>query len=157
MGVGHGSGKNRAEEAVKNAVNSPLLETSVNSAKNVLINYCGNISMQEMEKASSLIYSAVDVDANIIIGATVPEDKEKEEITVTVIATGFDTDPVSKPEILQPASEASAEPAPAAPVQEEPKAADVKPVGSKYDLALGGDDNDDDELVIPRFLRTDRK
>ena len=156
MGVGHGSGKNRAEEAIKNAVNSPLLETSVNSAKNVLINYCGNISMQEMEKASSLIYSAVDVDANIIIGATVPEDKSNEDITVTVIATGFDTDPVSKPDILQPTSEASAEAAPAAPVQEEAKAVEQKPAGSKYDLALGGEE-DDDELVIPRFLRNDRK
>ena len=156
MGVGHGTGKNRAEEAVKNAVNSPLLETSVNSAKYVLINYCGNLSMQEMEKASSLIYSAVDVDANIIIGATVPEDKSTEDITVTVIATGFDTDPVSKPDILQPTSEASAEAAPAAPVQEEAKAVEQKPAGSKYDLALGGDE-DDDELVIPRFLRNDRK
>lgn len=159
MGVGHGTGKNRAEEAVKNAVNSPLLETSVNSAKYVLINYCGNLSMQEMEKASSLIYSAVDVDANIIIGATVPEDKSSEDITVTVIATGFDTDPVSKPDILQSAPvEAVAEPtpAPAAPVEDEPKAVEPKPMGSKYDLALGGDD-DDDELVIPRFLRNDRK
>ncbi len=157
MGVGHGTGKNRAEEAVKNAVNSPLLETSVNSAKYVLINYCGNLSMQEMEKASSLIYSAVDVDANIIIGATIPDDKSNEDITVTVIATGFDTDPVSKPDILQPAAEATVEAAPATPVQEEPKAAEQKPAGSKYDLALGGDDDDDDELVIPRFLRNDRK
>lgn len=157
MGVGHGTGKNRAEEAVKNAVNSPLLETSVNSAKYVLINYCGNLSMQEMEKASSLIYSAVDVDANIIIGATIPEDKANEDITVTVIATGFDTDPVSKPDILQPTADATAEAAPAVPVQEEPKAAEQKPAGSKYDLALGGDDDDDDELVIPRFLRNDRK
>lgn len=157
MGVGHGTGKNRAEEAVKNAVNSPLLETSVNSAKYVLINYCGNLSMQEMEKASSLIYSAVDVDANIIIGATIPEDKANEDITVTVIATGFDTDPVSKPDILQPTADATAEAAPVAPAQEEPKAAEQKPAGSKYDLALGGDDDDDDELVIPRFLRNDRK
>lgn len=157
MGVGHGTGKNRAEEAVKNAVNSPLLETSVNSAKYVLINYCGNLSMQEMEKASSLIYSAVDVDANIIIGATIPEDKANEDITVTVIATGFDTDPVSKPDILQPTADATAEAAPAVPVQEEPKAAEQKPTGSKYDLALGGEDDDDDELVIPRFLRNDRK
>ncbi len=157
MGVGHGTGKNRAEEAVKNAVNSPLLETSVNSAKYVLINYCGNLSMQEMEKASSLIYSAVDVDANIIIGATIPEDKANEDITVTVIATGFDTDPVSKPDILQPTADATAEAAPVAPAQEEPKPAEPKPAGSKYDLALGGDDDDDDELVIPRFLRNDRK
>ncbi len=163
MGVGHGTGKNRAEEAVKNAVNSPLLETSVNSAKYVLINYCGNLSMQEMEKASSLIYSAVDVDANIIIGATVPDDKSNEDITVTVIATGFDTDPVTKPEVLhQVVSEVAAAKEPEPAVQPEKEAEpqpEAKPNNSrsKYDLTLNNNDDDDDELVIPRFLRNDRK
>ena len=163
MGVGHGTGKNRAEEAVKNAVNSPLLETSVNSAKYVLINYCGNLSMQEMEKASSLIYSAVDVDANIIIGATVPDDKSNEDITVTVIATGSDTDPVTKPEVLhQVVSEVAAAKEPEPAVQPEKEAEpqpEAKPNNSrsKYDLTLNNNDDDDDELVIPRFLRNDRK
>lgn len=163
MGVGHGTGKNRAEEAVKNAVNSPLLETSVNSAKYVLINYCGSLSMQEMEKASSLIYSAVDVDANIIIGATVPDDKSNEDITVTVIATGFDTDPVTKPEVLhQVVSEVAAAKEPEPAVQPEKEAEpqpEAKPNNSrsKYDLTLNNNDDDDDELVIPRFLRNDRK
>lgn len=166
MGVGHGTGKNRAEEAVKNAVNSPLLETSVNSAKYVLINYCGNLSMQEMEKASSLIYSAVDVDANIIIGASVPES-DNEDITVTVIATGFETEPVSKPDILQ---QVKSEPSPSKEpepensmkeelVQEQSPITESKPSssGSKYDIALNTDDDDDEELVIPRFLRNDRR
>ena len=182
MGVGTGSGKNRAEEAVKNAVNSPLLETSVNSAKYVLINYCGNLSMQEMEKASSLIYSAVDVDANIIIGATVPDNKDNESITVTVIATGFASETGAKPEQERPVVQAT-EPAPKevheqgtsftqqpygqpaysssnySESEKEVNTAENKPkMTSKYDVKLNEyEDDDEEELVIPRFLRNDRK
>jgi len=174
MGVGRGTGKNRAEEAVKNAVNSPLLETSVNSAKFVLINYCGNLSMQEMEKASSLIYSAVDVDANIIIGATVPEIKDNEDITVTVIATGFEGDEMAETIISGKSEPVREEPTPVKnePIKNEytPRSSVVeteeieipsesKPkLNSKYDALNNRDDDDDDEqIIIPRFLRGDRR
>jgi cell division protein FtsZ len=143
MGVGHGSGKNRAEEAVKNAVNSPLLETSVDGAMSVLINYCGNLSMQEMEKASSLIYSAVDVDAEIIIGATIPDESMKDEITVTVIATGFGNDDL---EGIKKSSEAASA---------NKEKVDVKAGTATTKKSFSFSDEDD--IEIPRFLRNNRR
>ena len=162
MGVGHGSGKNRAEEAVKSAVNSPLLETSVNSAKNVLINYCGNLSMQELEKASSLIYSAVDVDANIIIGATIPDDKTNEDITVTVIATGFEPEEPERAEVShqnnlseKPTIQNIQEKKIPEPVNNPVPVEPVK-AAQKYNINVENDfddeDDDDEKIVIPRFL-----
>ena len=91
MGVGRAAGKNKAEEAAKMAVSSPLLETSINGAKGVLINVTGSvdIGLEEVETAANLVQEAAHPDANIIFGATFDETLD-DEIRVTVIATGFD-------------------------------------------------------------------
>ena len=91
MGVGRAAGKNKAEEAAKMAISSPLLETSINGARGVLINVTGSmdIGLEEVETAANLVQEAADPDCNIIFGATFDENLE-DELRVTVIATGFD-------------------------------------------------------------------
>ncbi|HHX69920.1 MAG: cell division protein FtsZ [Miniphocaeibacter sp.] len=90
MGIGIATGENRAVEAAKAAVKSPLLETSIDGAKAVLINVTGSdLGLFEINEASELIREAVDADANIIFGAGIDESL-KDDIKITVIATGFD-------------------------------------------------------------------
>ena len=91
MGVGRAAGKGKAEEAARMAISSPLLETSIDGAKGVLINVTGSmdIGLEEVETAADLVQQAAHPDANIIFGATFDETME-DEIRVTVIATGFD-------------------------------------------------------------------
>lgn len=98
MGIGRASGENRATEAAKQAIQSPLLETSINGAKGVLLNITGgsNLGLFEVNEAADIIKQAVDPDANIIFGAVVDENL-KDDIKITVIATGFNN--VSKPVI----------------------------------------------------------
>ena len=93
MGVGRGRGESRVEDAIKNAVESPLLETNIHGAKGVLLNIEGgyDLGMLEVNEASELVHSQVDEDAVIIFGTSVREDMEG-EIKVTVIATGFEDD-----------------------------------------------------------------
>ena len=114
MGVGHAAGKNKAEEAARMAVASPLMETSINGARGVLINITGSedMGLEDVEAAADLVQEAAHPEANIIFGATF-DDSMQDEIRVTVIATGFDE---------------AAEPAPAAekapqPVQSQPRPA----------------------------------
>jgi len=92
MGIGSGSGDNRAVEAVKQAMDSPLLEVSIQGAKGVLINFTGgrDMGMHEIEEAAKLIHDAVDPEANIIWG-TVLDENATGEIKVTLVATGFDS------------------------------------------------------------------
>ena len=94
MGVGRAAGKGKAEEAAKMAISSPLLETSIEGAKGVLINVTGSmdIGLEEVEQAASLVQAAVHPDALTIFGATFDETLD-DEIRVTVIATGFDKAP----------------------------------------------------------------
>lgn|SRR5574344_955189 len=90
MGIGYASGENRAVEAAKAAIKSPLLETSIDGAKAVLINITGtDLGLFEVNEASELIRNQIDQDANIIFGAGTDESL-KDEIKVTVIGTGFD-------------------------------------------------------------------
>ncbi|MCQ2443479.1 MAG: cell division protein FtsZ [Oscillospiraceae bacterium] len=91
MGVGRAAGANKAEEAAKMAISSPLLETSIMGARGVLVNVTGdmNIGLEEVEIAATLVQENANPDANIIFGATFDESLE-DEIRVTVIATGFD-------------------------------------------------------------------
>ena len=91
MGVGRAAGKGKAEEAAKLAISSPLLETSIEGAKGVLINITGSmdIGLEEVEQAASLVQQAVHPDALTIFGATFDETMD-DEIRVTVIATGFE-------------------------------------------------------------------
>lgn len=94
MGVGRGSGEDRVAQAVKDAIESPLLETSIDGAKAVLINVTGgyDLGMLEANEAASEIEKAADSNAIIIFGAAIKEDI-KDEIFITVIATGFEKRP----------------------------------------------------------------
>jgi cell division protein FtsZ len=91
MGIGHGSGEDRAEEAAKSAISSPLLESSIEGARGVLLSIAGptDLTLHEVNKAADAITRVAHPDANIIFGAVV-DDALGEEIRVTVIAAGFD-------------------------------------------------------------------
>ena len=91
MGLGNATGENRAIEAAREAIQSPLLETSIRGAKGVLLNITGgpNLGLLEINEASTLVQESCDPEANIIFGASIREDLG-EEIMITVIATGFD-------------------------------------------------------------------
>ena len=139
MGVGRAAGKSKAEEAARMAISSPLLETSIEGAKGVLINVTGSmdIGLEEVEQAASLVQAAVHPDALTIFGATFDETLD-DEIRVTVIATGFDkgldTVPVPQaaaPKVTAPAAEAAA----AAPAPQPLKEEDVpKPEDDEDDV-----------------------
>ncbi len=98
MGVGHAAGKGKAEDAARAAVASPLMETSIDGARGVLINITGSMDMglEDVEAAANLVQAAAHPEANIIFGATF-DDTMDDEIRVTVIATGFDDGPVKRP------------------------------------------------------------
>jgi len=91
MGIGIGTGDNAAVTAAQAAINSPLLETSIQGARGVLLNITGgaNLSLFEVNEASEIISEAADEDANIIFGSVIDETLQ-DEVRVTVIATGFD-------------------------------------------------------------------
>ena len=92
MGIGRASGDNRAAQAAQQAIESPLIEVSIDGAKGVLFNVTGgyDMSMSEIQEAAEIITSAVSPDANIIFGATLKPELE-DELIITVIATGFDS------------------------------------------------------------------
>ena len=98
MGTGHASGENKAEDAAKEAIQSPLLETSIEGARGVIINITGgeDLGLQEVNTAAELIQRSVDPEANIIFG-TVVDPNMNDEIKITVIATGFDDPDNAKP------------------------------------------------------------
>lgn len=91
MGIGHGSGENRAVIAAQQAIESPLLEVSIDGARGVVFNITGgnDLSMHEVNEAAEVITAAVSPDANIIFGATIKPDMQ-DKLEITVIATGFD-------------------------------------------------------------------
>lgn len=91
MGMGKSQGENRAIEAATQAIQSPLLETSIKGAKGVLLNITGgaNLGLFEINEASTLVQESCDSEANIIFGATIKEDL-KDDLVITVIATGFE-------------------------------------------------------------------
>ncbi len=91
MGVGRAAGKGKAEDAAKAAISSPLMETSIDGAKGVLVSVTGdmNLGLEEVETAATLVQAAAHPDANIIFGATF-DDSLDDEMRVIVIATGFE-------------------------------------------------------------------
>ncbi len=91
MGIGHGSGEDRAAEAAKAAISSPLLESSIDGAKGVLLSIAGptDLTLHEVNQAADAITRVAHADANIIFGAVV-DDALGEEVRVTVVAAGFD-------------------------------------------------------------------
>lgn len=136
MGIGRASGENRAMEAAKQAIESPLLEVSIDGARGVLFNVIGgdDMSMHEINIAAETITSAADNDANIIFGATINPDLEGEMI-VTVVATGFDESYYQKRTVPAPTA-ASAAPA-------------VDPAPATASAADDSDEDADDEPVAP--------
>ncbi len=97
MGIGTASGENRAKDAAQSAISSPLLETSIEGARGVLLNITGGSSLGlfEVNEAAEIIAQAADPEANIIFGAVIDETMN-EDVRVTVIATGFDKKHITK-------------------------------------------------------------
>ncbi len=156
MGIGKGSGENRAIEAAKQAIDSPLLEVSIDGARGVLFNITGgkDLGMYEVDEAAKIITKSVDSDAKIIFGAVIDEAMS-DEIRITVIATGFDESTrVKKP--VQQRSSPMAAPLGFGMAQEIAET----PVKSTYaPRAIDAEEEDDEseELDIPAFIRKKMK
>jgi cell division protein FtsZ len=115
MGIGRASGEGRAAAAIRQAINSPLLDTTIDGARGVIMNFTGgrDMKIREVDEAASIVRDAVSPDADIIFGAT-HDDAMQDEIMITVIASGFDRDPsFSAPKPAQAAAAPVNQPAPA--------------------------------------------
>ena len=156
MGVGRAAGKNKAEEAAKMAISSPLLETSINGARGVLINVTGSmdIGLEEVETAANLVQEAAHPEANIIFGAAFDETLE-DEIRVTVIATGFEENQsIPFPHQIEAASAAPVvEETVPAPAAEEPPAEPAAPPAPEPPKPAV---NDDDWDILERIFSKKR-
>jgi cell division protein FtsZ len=136
MGIGRASGENRAVLAAQQAIDSPLLEVSIDGARGILFNVIGgnDLSMHEINAAAEAITSAADPDANIIFGATI-DDKLSGEIIITVVATGFDAayfgNRRSPEEIAATPSPVSPELLDESPVMDAPMTTTVQPTTSQ--------------------------
>ncbi|MEG2582945.1 MAG: cell division protein FtsZ [Oscillospiraceae bacterium] len=163
MGIGRASGETRAEEAAKKAIHSPLLETSIEGAKGVILNVTGgaDLGILEVKTAAELVEEAADSDANIIIGAIIDETLG-DEIQITVIATGFKGNAPTHAEQSQEAnpfssflsgmgSSRSAAPTQSAVQQAQPAERTVEKVVPSSNLF--SKINDDDGIDVPVFLR----
>ncbi|MEW6494719.1 MAG: cell division protein FtsZ [Cyanobacteriota bacterium] len=102
MGIGVGSGKSRAREAASQAISSPILESSIDGARGVVLNITGgsDLTLHEVNAAAETVYEVVDPNANIIFGAVI-DDKMQGEIRITVIATGFTGEAQSAPSAIK--------------------------------------------------------
>lgn len=147
MGIGIASGENRATEAAKKAVNSPLLETSIDGARGVLMHISGgsNLSLWEVNEAADIVSSAADPDVNMIFGAVINPELQ-DEILVTVIATGFENQPLPHVSVGQPSSSQQSQNQPQNPTQTQPK----RPGGAPFDDLPASNSNSWD---VPTFLR----
>jgi len=134
MGIGRAGGENRAVTAAQQAIESPLLEVSIDGARGILFNVIGgnDLSMHEINSAAEAITTAADPDANIIFGATINPDLEG-EVIITVVATGFDESYYAKRAEPGKGSNTNAVPAPLKTTKQEEKAL------SEIDMNLGDD------------------
>lgn len=160
MGMGIGSGDKRAITAIRQAISSPLLDTSIDGAKGILLNIVGgeDLSMSEIDEAATMISKAVDPDANIIFGAAIDE-KLVDQIKITVIATRFDESRMKLFKFQRPGQETSSID------REEKSTGDQNDDLSLYPPEVKQDDEEDrptsppvlpadsDEFDIPAFLR----
>jgi cell division protein FtsZ len=151
MGIGLASGENRGVEAAKNAISSPLLETSIEGATGILLNISGgpDMGLFEVNEAAEIIAGAADADANVIFGAVIDEALG-DQMRVTVIATGFDQ--LQRPAVAQVAQRPSLfapKPAPARKTESTP----AKQVESLLPQTIEGFEMDEEVLDIPKFLR----
>ena len=160
MGIGTASGENRAIEAAKEAIQSPLLETSIRGAKGVLLNVAGgaNLTLFEANAASTLVTESCDPEANIIFGTSIREDLG-EDITITVIATGFETNPSQgfEDSFKSRGTNKPSEIATKKAAVEEVAATKEEKVEEKVEVKKPSHDIDDDLPPIPVFLRRNRK
>lgn len=140
MGIGEATGENRAAEAAKKAIMSPLLETSIDGARGVIMNITGgsNLSLFEVNEAVELVTSASDPDVNMIFGAIIDDDLQ-DSIKVTVIATGFDQTS-ERPSQGQGHTRSSQ----GTESQDESRSSNIRPFGNNAA---------EDQLDIPTFLR----
>ena len=151
MGVGRGTGDNRAQEAAKQAISSPLLETSIVGATGVLLNITGgpDLGLLEINEAAEIVQDAADPDANIIFGAVIDENI-KDELRITVIATGFESEKAQckQHEPVQPVAKIPQKPQPT-----------VSFTSNRDEAAATVEyqSNDETNLEIPAFLRRQRK
>lgn len=148
MGVGHGTGDTKAQDAVRQAISSPLLETSIEGATGVIINFTGGVDLGAIEvfEAADIVRESADPDANIIFGAVIDETLN-DEIRITVIATGFEEDEnkIVQTKPVVEAKRVTTTPKPI--VTEEP----VRQELPKADPLL---EFDTESVNIPSFLRT---
>ena len=140
MGVGHAGGKGKAEDAARMAVSSPLMETSINGARGVLINISGSedMTLEDVEAAANLVQEAAHPEANIIFGASFDPELQ-DEMRVTVIATGFSEMAPTAGAAMKSSSYRSSRPASAMPVfnpiAEEDPVTPIMPVMSEQAIA----------------------
>ena len=162
MGVGRSSGENRAIIAANAAVSSPLLEISIDGARGILFNIAGskNLTLTEINEASSIITQSADPDANIIFGTTIREDLG-DEIQISVIAAGFDESRRHYGSLATPNPYYNSQSESASPVEtpvikddnpEKPQQNDQVKLAGKYKVHHSEIDIEDD-LDIPAFLR----
>ncbi|MBB6729642.1 cell division protein FtsZ [Cohnella zeiphila] len=150
MGIGVASGENRAMEAAKKAIMSPLLETSIEGARGIIMNITGgsNLSLFEVNEAAEIVISASDPEVNMIFGASI-DDTMKDEIKVTVIATGFEHKPQTQTRRMSAPTQPAAEP-----MQQQQHEARPSSSGSGNQLRpFGSSSGSSDQLDIPAFLR----
>lgn len=168
IGIGSAKGDNKAEEAARAAISSPLLETTIDGAKHMLINISGdmNMSMFDANDAIQLIQEAAGNDANVIYGQSIDENLE-DQLVVTVIATGFDDNAVDpfpattfkdKVQAEQKSTYAHPVEEKNAPVQEPVAVAAEVPVTKQQDAVQSSKPAPaDDEIDIPTWLRRSKK
>jgi cell division protein FtsZ len=158
IGLGEASGEQRAVQAVEEAILSPLLESSIDGARGLLINFIGgrDLSLQEINKAAELVSTRVDEEANIIFGATVDEEK-RDRVRVMILATGFAVEPSTQAAAIR-VPEQKPESMPVKLLYEESsrkKALSTPPETTAGNKAAKADN--DDDLDIPAFLRRLKK
>jgi len=171
IGIGSASGENRAELAAKAAINSPLLDMTIDGARGVLFNITGgaDLGMFEIDEAAKVITKNVDSDATVKFG-TVLDETMGDEVRITVIATGFDENnrrptPISFSPVEDREFTPKAAPAPSVnPIfedEEEPEVAVRRPLFKPKPVepvqSMSDDNNTDDELDIPAFIRKKMK
>ena len=149
MGIGQGKGENKVKDAVKNAVESPLLETQVAGAKAILLNIAGgqDMGMLDVSEASTLIQNVADQDAIIIFGTSIKEDL-KDEMRITVIATGFE----NRPSNFSDRTELSFDEE-IAEVTDSDDAKEVSSESSSIKKIIDEDGEDASDFDVPSFLK----
>lgn len=156
MGIGRASGENRAVEAARAAIDSPLLEVSIDGAKGILFNISGgkDLGMYEVEEAARVITEHADPNAKVIFGAVIDEQGAQDEISITVIATGFEA-PKREPVPQRERARVGAPTVRPAPSFTRPQPVSVSAPTSAVGAAGPGPTTED--LDIPAFIRRKMK